>query len=155
MINRYILKSLFLLGMSLISRQQCHVILVLKFRNSYLHYVCKTMQKCPIISKPIKHYGSHQTPLVLYYAHNLILKSIWGVILWVATNILWSTNHHHANKDKSYVILPNYLPMPLRSFLLDLGRFFSFLILYTVGRTPWTGDQPVARPLSTHRTTET
>jgi hypothetical protein len=28
--------------------------------------------------------------------------------------------------------------------LLDLGRFFSFL--YTVGRTPWTGDQPVARP---------
>jgi hypothetical protein len=24
--------------------------------------------------------------------------------------------------------------------LLDLGRFFSFLILYTVGRTPWAGD---------------
>jgi hypothetical protein len=28
--------------------------------------------------------------------------------------------------------------------LVDLGRFFSFLILYTVGRTPWIGDQPVA-----------
>jgi hypothetical protein len=38
---------------------------------------------------------------------------------------------------------------------LDLGRFFSFLILYTVGRTPWTGDQPAARPLPTHRTTQT
>jgi hypothetical protein len=38
---------------------------------------------------------------------------------------------------------------------LDLGRFFSFLILYTVGRTPWTGDQPVTRPLPTHRTTQT
>jgi hypothetical protein len=38
---------------------------------------------------------------------------------------------------------------------LDLGRFFSFLILNTVGRTPWTGDQPVARPLPTHRTTQT
>jgi hypothetical protein len=38
---------------------------------------------------------------------------------------------------------------------LDLGRFFSFLILYTVGRTPWTGDQPVARPLPTHKTTQT
>jgi hypothetical protein len=38
---------------------------------------------------------------------------------------------------------------------LDLGRFFSFLIIYTVGRTPWTGDQPVARPLLTHRTTQT
>jgi hypothetical protein len=34
--------------------------------------------------------------------------------------------------------------------LFELGCFFSFLILYTVGTTPWTGDQPVARPLSTH-----
>jgi hypothetical protein len=33
--------------------------------------------------------------------------------------------------------------------------FFSFLIFYTVGRTPWTGDQPVARPLSAHRTAQT
>jgi hypothetical protein len=39
--------------------------------------------------------------------------------------------------------------------LLDLGRFFQFLNLYTVGRTPWTGDQPVARPPPTHRTTQT
>jgi hypothetical protein len=30
---------------------------------------------------------------------------------------------------------------------------FSFLIFYTVGRTPWTGDQPVARSLPEHRTT--
>jgi hypothetical protein len=29
--------------------------------------------------------------------------------------------------------------------LLDLGSFFNFLILYTVGRTPGTGDQPVAQ----------
>jgi hypothetical protein len=39
--------------------------------------------------------------------------------------------------------------------LLDLGRFFSFLLLYTFGRTPWTGDQSVARPLPTQRTTQT
>jgi hypothetical protein len=39
--------------------------------------------------------------------------------------------------------------------LLGLGRFFSFLILHTVGRIPWTGDQPVARPLPTRRTTQT
>jgi hypothetical protein len=38
---------------------------------------------------------------------------------------------------------------------LDHGRFCSFLILYRLGRTPWTGDQPVARPLPTHRTTQT
>jgi hypothetical protein len=38
---------------------------------------------------------------------------------------------------------------------LDLGRFFSFLILYTAGKTPWVGDQSVARQLPTHRTTQT
>jgi hypothetical protein len=40
----------------------------------------------------------------------------------------------------------------LYSPLLDIGRFFGFLILYTVGRTPWTGDQHVARSLPTHKT---
>jgi hypothetical protein len=39
--------------------------------------------------------------------------------------------------------------------LLDVGRFFSFLILYTVGTSPWTWDQPVARPHPPHRTTQT
>jgi hypothetical protein len=34
------------------------------------------------------------------------------------------------------------------ALLLGLGLFFSSLIWYTVGRTPWTGDQPVARPRS-------
>jgi hypothetical protein len=43
----------------------------------------------------------------------------------------------------------------LYSTLLDLGCFFSFLIIFTVGRTIWTGDQPVAKPLPTHRTTQT
>jgi hypothetical protein len=42
----------------------------------------------------------------------------------------------------------------LYSPLLGLGCFFSFLILYTVSRTPWTGDQPIARPLPTYRTTQ-
>jgi hypothetical protein len=38
---------------------------------------------------------------------------------------------------------------------LDLSLFFSFLILYRVGMTPWTGDQPIARLLPTHRATQT
>jgi hypothetical protein len=29
------------------------------------------------------------------------------------------------------------------------------MIIFTDGRTPWTGDQLVARPLSKHRTTQT
>jgi hypothetical protein len=43
----------------------------------------------------------------------------------------------------------------LYSTLLGPYRFFSFVILYTVGRTPWRGDQPVARPLVIHRTAQT
>jgi hypothetical protein len=39
--------------------------------------------------------------------------------------------------------------------LLGLGGFFSVLIVYTVGKILWTRDQPVARPLSTHRMTQT
>jgi hypothetical protein len=55
------------------------------------------------------------------------------------------------------VCLSIYLSICLSIYnpLLDHGRFFSFLILYTVDRTPWTGDQPVARPLPTCRTTQT
>jgi hypothetical protein len=42
----------------------------------------------------------------------------------------------------------------LYSPLLGLCRFVSFLTLHTVGRTPSTGDQHVARPLPTHRTAQ-
>jgi hypothetical protein len=48
-----------------------------------------------------------------------------------------------------------YLSLSLQPFFGPLAGIFSFLILYTVGRTPWTGDQPVARPLPTHRMTQT
>jgi hypothetical protein len=47
-----------------------------------------------------------------------------------------------------------YLSMALQPFV-GAWPFFGFLILYTVGSIPWTGDQPVARPLPTHRTTQT
>jgi hypothetical protein len=61
----------------------------------------------------------------------------------------------------SLQILPTYLPtylyiyLWLYSPLLDLGRFFSFLIQFTVGKTLWTGNQPVARPLPTQDNTNT
>lgn len=37
--------------------------------------------------------------------------------------------------------------------MLGLGRFSSFLIQYTVSGTPWMGDQPALRLLSTYKTT--
>jgi hypothetical protein len=63
------------------------------------------------------------------------------------------TSSLEVEKSISQMILSIYLR--LYSPVLDPGLFFSFLILYTVGRTPWTGDQPVASPSPTHRTTQT
>jgi hypothetical protein len=62
-------------------------------------------------------------------------------------------SHSHSITIHPSVSLPTYLR--LYSPLLDLGHFFSFLIFYTVGRTRWTGDQPIARPLPTYRTSQT
>jgi hypothetical protein len=56
------------------------------------------------------------------------------------------------------IYLPTYLYVYLicgSTALVDLGRFFSFLILYTVGSTLLAGDQPVTRPLPTHRAIQT
>jgi hypothetical protein len=39
--------------------------------------------------------------------------------------------------------------------LHETFRFTSVTRPRTVGRTTWTGDQPIARPLPTHRTTQT
>jgi hypothetical protein len=44
----------------------------------------------------------------------------------------------------SMALQPSVVPWPL----------IQFLDIYTFCRTPWTGDQPVARPLSTHRTAQ-
>jgi hypothetical protein len=51
-----------------------------------------------------------------------------------------------------YKIKSIYLSLWLYN-LLNLGRYFSFLILYTADTTPWTGDQPDARPLPTEDNT--
>jgi hypothetical protein len=50
-------------------------------------------------------------------------------------------------------IFPN-LSMALQPFCWTLAAIRSF-IFYIVGMTPWTGDQPVARPLPAHRTAQT
>jgi hypothetical protein len=53
---------------------------------------------------------------------------------------------------KILLLLLLLLLLWLYSPLLGLGRFFSLFIVYRVGMIPWTGDQPVARPIPTHRT---
>jgi hypothetical protein len=61
----------------------------------------------------------------------------------------------------SIICLPIYLSiyLPIHLWLYNpCGSWpiFQFLkSFYTVGKTPWTGDQLVARPLSAHRTAQT
>jgi hypothetical protein len=51
----------------------------------------------------------------------------------------------HLSVCLSIYLQPFFGPWPI----------LSSLTLHTVGRTPWTGDQPVAWPLPIHRTTQT
>jgi hypothetical protein len=44
--------------------------------------------------------------------------------------------------------------MPLKPFV-GAWPLFQFLDFYTVGRTPWTGNKPVARPLRIQRAAQT
>jgi hypothetical protein len=79
------------------------------------------------------------------------------------------------NSTKGHRTLSNPFGLRLSSFDINLCSpvcYHSFIngstalcwalvlpefryLFYTVGRTPWTGDQTVARPLPTHRTTHT
>jgi hypothetical protein len=60
-----------------------------------------------------------------------------------------SASHTVVSRPQNCVYLWLYSPV------WGLGRFFSFLVVYTVGRTPWKGNQPVGRPLPAHRVTQT
>jgi hypothetical protein len=54
-----------------------------------------------------------------------------------------------------YAVLGNFSFFNGSTTLVGLGRFlFQFPNLYTGGRTPWTGDQLVARPLPKHTKTK-
>jgi hypothetical protein len=64
------------------------------------------------------------------------------------------TLHHHVVRSlwigrmKKAVPKLTYLSMDLQ-LSWTLAAFIQFLNLYRVGRTPWMGDQPVAKPLHT------
>jgi hypothetical protein len=52
------------------------------------------------------------------------------------------------------VCLSIHLSRALQPFV-RISPLFQFIDTYTVGRTPWKGDQPVARPLRTQDSTDT
>jgi hypothetical protein len=54
-----------------------------------------------------------------------------------------------------FVLFQSFIHQGLYSSLLGLCLRTGFMILYTIGGTPWIGDQSIARPQPTHRTTQT
>jgi hypothetical protein len=106
-------------------------------------------------------------PHPIYLRSILVLSShvyIFLVVSFLMAFPLKSTMHS-SSPHACYIYLPTYLPtypsihlstyLRLYSPLLDLARFLSFFNFYTVGRTPCTGDQPVARPVPAHRIKQT
>jgi hypothetical protein len=87
--------------------------------------------------------STRSTTCSLCYHIPLCRIHFWISVALDKTSI--TTNRLDASQITIYlwVYSPFVGPWPL----------FSFLIIYTVGRTPWAGDQPVAMPLPTHRTT--
>jgi hypothetical protein len=78
-----------------------------------------------------------------------------GVFAWQEANWLDDVpGQHHANAVEDFYSL---LLFPLWSSLpfWNIGLISQFLDHFTDCRTPWTGDQLIARPLPKHRTTQT
>jgi hypothetical protein len=96
-------------------------------------------------------------PFLLYF-HKIQLKfSVYIPADW-DLRLCKELSLHSSLRDNNPVRYGRYLSIYrwLYSPFLGLDRFFfSFLIFYTVGRTPWTEDQPVASPLPTNRATRT
>jgi hypothetical protein len=64
-------------------------------------------------------------------------------------------NLHKLFKTDPYINSFIHSLMALQPFVGPWPLLQFHNLFYTGGRTPWTGDQPVARPLPTHRTTQT
>jgi hypothetical protein len=98
-------------------------------KNNTSRHCCSSLLRYPLL---------HVCSTLLQF---LACMGVWGNPR--SANFVW----------RLLLELTMYLSIYGSTILLDLGRFFQFLTLYTVGRTPWMGDQPVARPLPTNRTT--
>jgi hypothetical protein len=52
------------------------------------------------------------------------------------------------------VVVVVVVVMALQHFCLSVAFSAYSAVQYAVGRTPWTGDQPITRPLPIHRPTQ-
>jgi hypothetical protein len=81
---------------------------------------------------------------------------VWQRVYFIGTEICFLKVQNTVSFSFSFKVIRNIvlLLICLYSTLLGVGRFFNFLILHTVGRTPWTGGS-VRRNVSTYTQTNT
>jgi hypothetical protein len=83
------------------------------------------------------------------------IKSVTLLICYILVHVSIICNHHQAFIIIIIIIvIIVVIIINLQPFLGPWKHFFSFLIVYINGRTPWTGDQPTAMRLSTYTTTQ-
>jgi hypothetical protein len=90
----------------------------------------------------------------VYCCHFLIMFSLLSLIIFLhlarAQARTYTVNH------RLQYVIHSFIRQWLYILLLGPSLFFSFVIFfYTDDWTSWTSDQPIARPLPTHKTTQT
>jgi hypothetical protein len=81
-------------------------------------------------------------------------SNMWACILNIKLlYFVWFDQLNFSFRNRHY-LWDTLSIMALQPFAEPWPRL-QFLNLYTISKTPWTGDKPVARPLPTHRTTQT
>jgi hypothetical protein len=103
--------------------------------------------------KDLRHCEHSSLEFCVTSGNVMVLKNLWPMPLLTARFFVVHLTMLSVTQVACFECLD--LSMALHFFLLDCDRFFSFLILYRFGRTPLTVDQPVAKTLRIHRTTQT
>jgi hypothetical protein len=111
------------------------VIRIFNHTDSEESLVCKTPQwTLDMLQKP---------------SHRYWWNSLWETF----TKRCWVI--HIFSHITQSIYPPTHLHIYGSTVLVDLGRFFSFLILLHSRKDPWSGNQPVARSVPTRRTIQT
>jgi hypothetical protein len=134
----------------------------------FITFSCKTLRSAVISEWPRvapKMKLMHSPKLFPYWIEHEYFTFILGILLRgivfghrnvLAFNILCTEFVLRPIFQVLHYLYNTYLCLCMAlKFFVGSWQFFSFLILYTVGRTPWMGDEPVARPLPTPRITQT
>jgi hypothetical protein len=83
------------------------------------------------------------------------IKSAFYGFIWLKVWITPLFSMKFSNTELEISVNSFLISIPLIPYSYSVEVFHFSLDLYTIGRTPWTSDRPVARPLPKYRTTKT